>query len=394
VLRRAARRGVRGRATAPRQGLRPHEGEQALHRASLRHLSAAPAFRYRPRSDGDPARTLYVDGTATGFRTLSHWPGNSTPAELKHDLSTGIALNAARLSPERRRELLGDFDEVANNHYDTDGALSAFALLRPELALPRADFMLEAAAAGDFSAWRGEAALAVDLTVTDLARGPRSPLAGSLPPGADDEQRHAASYAWLLEHLAEVLDDPYAMRSLWDERHGQIVDDVRRIEAGTGISARLFPEFDLALVSSDRPLTSVGLNVAAGEASRVLYVLPSREGYRYRFRYRVESWFELVSRRVPPRPPLAPVLELLDRAEGLGARRGDGPAWWCDAPESPVCELGFGRSGARTSPFEDPAVERDPPSRLLPSTVIDCLASAWKPAGPPGGRPAAGRARR
>lgn len=311
-----------------------------------------------------------------GFRTLSHWPGNSTPAELKHDLSTGIALAAARLAPERRQALLGDFDEVANNHYDTDGALAAFALLRPELALPRSERMLEAAACGDFGTWQGEAALAVDLTVMHLTDGPRSPLAGRIPPDADDDTRHAAAYDWLQLHLADILDDPFALRSLWDERHTQIVDDVRRIEEGTGISTRSFPELDLALVSSDRPLTSVGLNLAAGEASRVLYVLPSREGYRYRFRYRVESWFELVSRRVPPRPALGGVLELLDRAEG--ARGAKGRAWWCDPPTSPVCELGFGNRVSRVSPFDDPGVENDPPSRLLPSTVIDCLAGAWR----------------
>lgn len=286
--------------------------------------------------------------------------------------------------------MLGDFDEVANNHYDTDGALSAFALLRPELALPRAERMLEAAACGDFSTWQGEAALALDLSVMHLSEGPRSPLAGQLAPGAGDDERHAAGYAWLLLHLAEILDDPFALRSLWDERHAQIVNDVRRIEAGTGISTRTFAELDLALVSSDRPLTSVGLNFAAGDCSRVLYVLPSREGYRYRFRYRVESWFELVSRKVPPRPSLAGVPVLLDRAEGAAAGR----AWWCDDPASPVCELGFGSREARVSPFEDPAVEHDPPSRLLPSTVIDCLATAWRSGPAPAAPPPAGRRRR
>src|SRR5262249_51371946 len=155
-------------------------------------------------------------------------------------------------------------------------------------------------------------------------------------PGQGDDERHALAYDWLLTHLAEVLDDPFALRSLWAEEHGRIVDDVHRIEEGTGVSARFFPELDLALVSSDRPITDVGLNLAAGDSSRVLYLLPSREGYRYRFRYRVESWFELVSRKVPPRPALDAVLPLLDRAEG--ARRG-GPSWWCDSPQAPVAEL-------------------------------------------------------
>lgn len=319
-----------------------------------------------------------MDGTAAGFRSLSHWPGNTTPAAVKHDLSTGIALNVARLSPAARQALLGDYDEVANNHYDTDGALSAFALLAPEAALPREALLLDAAACGDFSVWRGEPALAVELTVMRLTHGPASPLAGALTPGQSDDERHALAYDWLLAHLPEVLDDPFVLRELWDEEHGRVVDDVHRIEEGTGVSTRVFPDIDLALVSSDRPITDIGLSLAAGDCSRVLCVLPSREGYRYRFRYRVESWFDIVSRKVPPRLPLEPALALLDRAEGVG--RAGGPAWWCDSPQAPVCELGFGDRGTRVSAFEDPAVQDDPPSRLLPSTVIEALATLWKPA--------------
>lgn len=360
--------------------MRAHQGEQALDRPPLRHLIAAPAFRFRPRSDGDPAQTLYVDGTAPGFRSLSHWPGNSTPAAVKHDLSTGIALNVARLSPAQRHALLGDFDEVANNHYDTDGALCALTVLRPEDALPRTAALLDAAACGDFGVWRGEAALAVELTVMQLTHGAASPLADRLRPDMGDDERHALAYDWLLAHLPEVLDDPFALRALWKERHAQVVDDVRRIEAGTGISTRVFPDLDFCLVSSDRPITDIGLNLAAGDCSRVLLVLPSREGYRYRFRYRVESWFELVSRKVPPRPALGPALEVLRRAEGTDARAG-GPTWWSDPPESPVCEAGFGDHARRASAFDDPDPQHDPPSRLLPSTVIDALAAAWRGAG-------------
>ncbi|MBM3984439.1 MAG: hypothetical protein FJ296_01920 [Planctomycetes bacterium] len=273
--------------------------------------------------------------------------------------------------------MLGDFGEIANNHYDTDGALSAFAMLHPEQALARAEAMLAAAATGDFCVWHGEAALAVELTVMKLTRAAGSPLAERLRPGMADHERHALGYEWLLANLAGVLDDPFAFRSLWDERHGEIVDDVRRIEAGAGMSVRAFPDLDLALVSSDRPVTGIGLNLAAGDCSRVLLVLPSRAGYRYRFRYRVESWFELVSRKVRPRPPLEPVLQRLERAEGLKPGAAGGPAWWCDSPASPVCEMGFGTRAGDAALFDDPDVSGDPPSRLLPSTVIEALALAW-----------------
>ncbi|HTE05162.1 MAG TPA: DUF6687 family protein, partial [Planctomycetota bacterium] len=89
-------------------------------------MSPARSFRFCPR-DADPSTTVFVDGTEPGFRSLSHWPGNTTPPALKDDLSTGIALRFARLSEAEQVRLLGTFEVVANNHYDTDGALSAFA---------------------------------------------------------------------------------------------------------------------------------------------------------------------------------------------------------------------------------------------------------------------------
>jgi hypothetical protein len=312
-----------------------------------------------------------VDGTEEGYRSLSHWPGHATPAALRHDLSTGIALAFARLSPAEQRAFVGEFEVVANNHYDTDGALSVFAMLRPEDALPRAPAMLAAAATGDFSTWQGDAALAVDLTVMRLSHAPASPLAATLAADASDAERWAAGYAWLVQHLPAVLDDPFAWRSLWDDEYATASADVERCQAGTGVSVRSFPELELALVSSDRPITSLGLHLAAGDALRVLLVRPSRSGFRYRFRYRVESWFELATRRPLPRVPLEPVVAALDRAEG-DAR------WWCGAPGAPIVELGFGdKERAAASVFDDPDLEADPESRLPPSTVLDALRKAF-----------------
>src|SRR5262245_52723944 len=96
-------------------------------------------------------RLLSVDGAwGQPGLNLSHWPGNATPKELKHDLSTGIALAFARL-PQRERERLAEgCVAIANNHYDTEGVCAVFAVRRPELALPRAEKLLAAGAAGDF----------------------------------------------------------------------------------------------------------------------------------------------------------------------------------------------------------------------------------------------------
>ena len=269
---------------------------------------------------------------------------------------------------------------MANNHYDTDGALSAFALLHPEQALPRAPVLLAAAATGDFSTWQGDLgpqALAVDMTVRKLTAHPASPLSPRLPAGMPDTERWALGYAWLLENLPAVLDDPMALSSLWAEEHANAVADVRRIEAGTGISVRRFPDADLALISSDRPITSVGLNLAAGDCFRVLLVRASRGGFRYRYFDRVETWFELVSTRPPRRRPLQPAAAALERAEP--GPRPRGARWWHTDPGMPVAALGYGlEAPGRETLFGDPDLESDPESRLPPSAVVDALRAAFR----------------
>ncbi len=368
-----AGRGFRAGSPGPGQGRHAHAGEQALHRAPLRSLTPGRAFAFCP-AGADPATTVYVDGTESGFRSLSHWPGNATPPSLRDDLSTGIALRFARLSPADQHALLGDFSVVANNHYDTDGALSAFAILQPEQALPRSDAMLGAAAAGDFSTWHVPAALAVELTVQNLTHHPASPLAAQLSPGLPDSRRWALGYDWLLANLPAVLDDPFAFRPLWAEEHARVVADVARIEAGTGVSVRRFPDEDLALVSSDRPITSVGLHLAAGDCTRVLLVRASRGGFRYRFLHRVESWFDLASRRPPPRAPLQPAVDALNRDEPPGAGR-----WWCSDVANPVAALGCGAPVLdRSALFGDPDLEADAESRLPPSAVLDALRASFR----------------
>ncbi|HZO09437.1 MAG TPA: DUF6687 family protein, partial [Myxococcota bacterium] len=121
-------------------------------------------------------RVVSVDGAwdQPGLN-LSHWPGNATPKELRHDLSTGAALNFGRLAAEARARLAAGCRAIANNHFDTDGACAVFAVRHPELALPREKGLLEAAAAGDFYQVPSEKAFVLDAVITNLADPARSP---------------------------------------------------------------------------------------------------------------------------------------------------------------------------------------------------------------------------
>ena len=320
----------------------------------------------------DPSSTVCVDGVVAGFRSLSHWPGNSTPAALRHDLSTGIALRWAALPPARRDRLVGPFSTVLNNHYDTDGALSAFALIRPDEALPRSDALLAAAATGDFATWQGEAALAIDLSIMGLLHGAGSPLADSFVDEMPDAERWERGYLWLLEHLPELLDEPFTLAARWREAFDRVVADVERVEAGDGVEVETHDALDLAIVTARRPLTAIGLHHAAGAHHRVLIVQP--RGPRYRLVLRDESWFDVETIRVAPRIPLAPIAAALEALEG---ERADGARWWATGIGIPVAELGFGDGPDEDGFHAARDLTREPASGLAPATVVEVLVQAF-----------------
>src|ERR687895_1688108 len=92
---------------------------------------------------------LSIDGTVDNAIHFSHWNGNETPAAVKADTSTEIALNV--VAAANRDHLTRGIDLVTNNHFDTDGTLSVWTMLTGERALGYRDLLIAAAEAGDFS---------------------------------------------------------------------------------------------------------------------------------------------------------------------------------------------------------------------------------------------------
>src|SRR5438034_3030795 len=88
---------------------------------------------------------LSVDGTVVNAIHFSHWKGNKTPASVKADTSTEIALNL--VSAPDREELTRGIDLVTNNHFDTDGVLSVWTMLNGARSLELRDKLIAAAEA-------------------------------------------------------------------------------------------------------------------------------------------------------------------------------------------------------------------------------------------------------
>jgi hypothetical protein len=123
---------------------------------------------------------VIVDGNKCGIGLqLSHWPGNTTPAEFKADLSLDIVLRLLA-SPDFRMHL-SDFDLVTNDHYDTDGLLAIWALLNPTKSLEHAVALQSAAEAGDFNEFTSPEAVQFDLIVRGFESVESSPVAAQIP---------------------------------------------------------------------------------------------------------------------------------------------------------------------------------------------------------------------
>lgn len=155
-------------------------------------------FRCLPMGAPAPANAISCDGLVAGAALdLSHWVGNRTPAELKADTSTEIALNFGK-SPFRERFASAP---VVNNHFDTDGVLSCWAVIHPEAAWRRRELMVAAAEAGDFQEWPADQrGILVDAAFVKLGEAA----------GGD-----AAAYAKVLPQVDELLAFIGEREDLW-----------------------------------------------------------------------------------------------------------------------------------------------------------------------------------
>ena len=279
-----------------------------------------------------PEWHLSVDGMSPRGPNLSHWPGNRTPQPWKADLSTGICLNYAKATTGDQEEFLAGAREVLNDHYDTDGFLSLLAVIAPEIALPREEGLLAAAATGDYQAFQSERAFAVDRIVLNLA-APHSPIADEFA-GLTQSTKDFRRYAWLLSHATEVLDEP----GNWSALYQAELDLVSAQLADRGVCCECREELGLAIVRSQNPLERMVVNTMAGSCYRVLHSQTTTAGNLYRYHDRTESWFEVQTFAPPPRLDLTGVRDELAARESSGSR-----GLWClDGPVEPVPELYHG----------------------------------------------------
>src|SRR2546423_4857178 len=247
---------------------------------------------YHSGLDGTPK--LSVDGTVSNSVHFSHWEGNHTPASVKADTSTEIALNLVA-APERE-QLTEGIELVTNNHFDTDGVLSVWTVMTGERAVELREKLIAAAEAGDFSEYSSRDGVRASIVIQGSdavipSEDAGSPLARHLAgkEGADE----ARSYELILPEVWRVItrtdDYEFLWRDVWQRIETALESFARgdsRVEEdkATGLSLitlapGLYGSQGFSPTRHSAPFTAISAN-ARGRL--FLIALPMMNGWGYR----------------------------------------------------------------------------------------------------------------
>jgi len=269
---------------------------------------------------------LSVDGTVDNSIHFSHWEGNATPAQVKADTSTEIALNLV-VSPDRVALTKG-IELVTNNHFDTDGVLSVWTVLNGRRALEYRDLLVSAAEAGDFSEYSSDAGVRVSIAIqgSDQASpndDDGSPLARLLAGEAVDDD--ARAYELVLPEVERLLTNVNDYESLWREGWESVVAAIESFERGEStvteysdlslitLAPGLFSGNGFSPTRHSAPFTAIS-KFARGKL--FVIAIPSGSGWFYRLDYPYYSWAETVVRPHVKHRDLSGALEVLNNKEG------------------------------------------------------------------------------
>jgi len=295
---------------------------------------------------------LSVDGTVSNSIHFSHWEGNETPAPLKADTSTEIALNLVA-SADAATYTRG-IELITNNHFDTDGVLSVWTVLTGNKAVDLKDKLISAAEAGDFSEYSSEQGVKASIVIQGSDQGSPnneqgSPLARHLAGGQVDDE--AQAYALVLPEIERLMTDINRYEPLWLEAWRQVADAIDSFEKGRS-QVKELPEVQLSLVTlAPEVFSQAGFNptrhappyTAISRFARgqlFLITTPVKDGFIYRIDYPYYSWAETVKRPRIKRRDLGPILTHLNEMEQNSSGR-----WQVDTREMTSAAKFLNRDG-------------------------------------------------
>jgi hypothetical protein len=282
---------------------------------------------------------LSIDGTVNNAIHFSHWKGNQTPASVKADTSTEIALNL--VAAPNRDELTRGIDLVTNNHFDTDGVLSVWTVLTGERALELRDKLIAAAESGDFSELSTQAAVRASIVIqgseSPIDEDAGSPLARQLAGEPVDDD--ARAYELVLPHVESVLTRTNEYESLWCDPWNRIAAALDSFAKGRSrvdedheakislvtLAPEVFSPGGFKPARHSAPFTAISHH-AHGEV--FLIATPLDGGWAYRIDYPYYSWAETVVRPPIERRDFSSLMNRLNQLE-----KSTAGSWRLDSSE-------------------------------------------------------------
>lgn len=268
---------------------------------------------------------LSVDGTVDNAIHFSHWQGNHTPASVKADTSTEIALNV--VAAANRNELTQGIDLVTNNHFDADGVLSVWTMLNGERALQLRGKLIAAAEAGDFAEFSSVDAVRSSIVI----QGSDSPIDKSGSPLArhlagEEITDEARAYELVLPHVERVITETNAFEELWRDSwmrieaaldsfakgESRVEEDTRSRLSVVTLAPELFGANGFDPYQHAPPFTAISRH-ARGEL--FLVATPLNDGWAYRIDYPYYSWAETVVRPAIPGRDFSRLVSRLNELE-------------------------------------------------------------------------------
>jgi len=246
---------------------------------------------------------------------LSHWQGNQTPMPLKADTATEIAFRY--LCHPDRKSFFPQVGIMTNNHFDTDGLLSVWALLNPRKSEPMAGRLIAAAEAGDFSTFSSEEGVQMNLLIHALCQSDESPLKETILTYSGP--REAAYYKGLLPLIPDLFRNKDHYLSFWQAPFESILQSMALFEKGV-IGVEEYEEEELSIVIDEqRPARQAIDHHCQGN---LILVIEDREkaegGFAYELEYRYYAWAETVTRPPIKKIDMALLAKTLNSLENKG----------------------------------------------------------------------------
>lgn len=302
----------------------------------------------------DNVPKLSVDGTVPNSIHFSHWQGNTTPAEVKADTSTEIALNL--VASDNYAALTQNIELVTNNHFDTDGVLSCWTVLNGRRALEYRDLLIAAAEAGDFNEHSSDDGVRVSIAIQGIEQAGSnqddgSPFASWL--ADEDFDDDARAYELALPEVERLLSNVSDFEFLWREGWNHVAAALESFARGESRVVE-HQESRISVVTLAPNLLNPIMGVSKHARGELfLIAAPMDGGWTYRIDYPYYSWAETVVRPPIARRDLTHALATLNERESNPNGR-----WKTDDREMTSAAKFFGEPGT-------PGVSRLSPDQVL-----------------------------